>query len=134
MNVGEFTVTSGRIRVSDPCYEPDIWCSYVIDDAKRGLWLSKLKYSDGRVSELHINHFNHSAAEASMKTDARIGVDSAQAGFYDDQFFVENHGGRYGETGTFYHKNCTATIDEGGYGIIDGSGVVSSSGWGDRLS
>ena len=132
MNIGEFTVESGRIRVTDPCYEPDTWCAYVIDDAKKGLWTAKLSYMEGRVSELRINHFSHSTVEPAAKTDAQIGVDSGQAGFYDDAFFVENHGGEYGELDTFYGKNCNATIEHD-TGIIEECGVVSSSGWGDGV-
>ena len=26
-HLGEFNVESGRVRVTDPCYSPGVWCS-----------------------------------------------------------------------------------------------------------
>ena len=37
LHIGEFELTASRLRVSDPCYSPDVWCSGVLD-AKPGTW------------------------------------------------------------------------------------------------
>ena len=34
--LGSFTIT-GQMRVSDPCYKPEVWCSGVLN-AEPGVW------------------------------------------------------------------------------------------------
>lgn len=38
INLGEFEMTSPVMRVSDPCYERDVWCCGTVDHCKLGTW------------------------------------------------------------------------------------------------
>jgi len=72
-----------------------------------------------------------------------IGVDSGQCGIFDaDNYPGGNSTGEYDDKNSFYGKVCELTSNEHGeeadksipyntYGIIDGFGVVSSTGYGD---
>lgn len=40
----EFTVTCGALRVTDPCYNINIWCSGQIKNVKNGQWLATVGY------------------------------------------------------------------------------------------
>lgn len=33
-----FTIASGAMRVTDPCYDMDTWCAGTLDDVKNGVW------------------------------------------------------------------------------------------------
>lgn len=39
-----FTVSSGALRVTDPCYSVDTWCSGQIENVKNGTWLAGVGY------------------------------------------------------------------------------------------
>ena len=38
IDLGEFEMTSPVMRVSDPCYERDVWCCGTVDHCKLGTW------------------------------------------------------------------------------------------------
>lgn len=42
--IKEFHVTSGALRVTDPCYTIDTWCSGQLDDVLNGTWLAQVYY------------------------------------------------------------------------------------------
>lgn len=39
-----FTVDSGVLRVTDPCYSPDTWCAGKLEGVKIGRWLAMVAY------------------------------------------------------------------------------------------
>ena len=134
--VGEFTVTSGKMMISDPCYNQSTWCQGVISNVKKGLWKAEVVYSDegdfgNRVAEL-IAYYN--AKKGLPKQDFwnkekfEAGVDSGQMSIVDLEKY---HGGgdNYGDEG-WYDMCCKITLADKGAGVIEG-GVVSSSGFGD---
>jgi hypothetical protein len=131
--VGQFPILSGKVRVTDPCYERDTWCAGVIEDVKKGAWEAYIrterKYS--RVIELmafHKDIDNNTFKKSSWITqDADIGVDSGQCGIFDDKYYPEKTG-EYDDENSFYYKCCLATENEAG--VVD-YGVVSRSGFGD---
>jgi len=41
--IGDFTVKSGELLISDPCYEDDGSCNYVSKKAKKGTWAVQIK-------------------------------------------------------------------------------------------
>lgn len=144
--IGEFEVKSGKLRVTDPCYEDDTWCSGVLTGVKNGTWeaYANIENHGGwgeRVAKLVVFHKEHSddLGMWPQKASFEVGVDSGQAGFFDEDAYP--HGERaedgYWNKDEFYDKCCDATCGRDrddkadGYGIIDGRGVVSSSGFGD---
>lgn len=135
-----FEITSGRIRVTDPCYTKDTWCSGVLENCLTGTWeASKVIHGDDltggwgdRIAELHICHESHLGSECYEKTDVDVGVDSGQAGFFDDEMYPEGDTGEYGDVNTFYGRVCEGTFKEKHLGIANvGFGVATSSGFGD---
>ena len=61
INLGEFEMTSPVMRVSDPCYERDVWCCGTVDHCKLGTWeAGVLKTDEGewgtRCAVLAVRH------------------------------------------------------------------------------
>lgn len=139
-NVGSFKVDSGKMMVSDPCYEPGTWCQGVIENVKNGQWNASIGIVDcgswgSRVSELVVwwdgfrlseNYYEWS------KTDIDVGVDSGMAGFFDLPEFKGRPENDEGEG--WYDGICNQMFrdDQSEDAVIAyGNGVVSSSGYGD---
>lgn len=138
-----FAVSSGALRVTDPCYDMDTWCAGTLDGVKNGIWKAHVGYheDDGwgtRVAYLHIvhdnaeSHFDHMAEFDStwVNSNITVGVDSGQAGFFDRALFeqvcnspaLKEH---------FYDEVCALTCDTEGQWGAHPVGCVSSSGYGD---
>jgi len=132
--LGTFEITSGTLIVSDPCYSRGTWCAGSLKDVRNGKWTAYIRVNDERVVELEIRHADidglpNALNECWENSGIDVGVDSGQAGFWDDPKYG-NGEGEYGDLNTFYGKACDKTLNSGRAGIMDG-GVVSSSGYGD---
>lgn len=139
--VGEFEIKSGKVMVSDPCYNKKTWCQGTIDNIKKGKWIGEVVMSDegtwgNRVAYLiaYHNGCKNIDYESSNWIDKRfeVGVDSGQAGIFDYNDF---HGGEkgnddYEDRNSWYRKCCDLTCNGSCSGVIEG-GIVSSSGCGD---
>jgi len=131
--VGQFPILSGMMRVTDPCYRRDSWCTDIVDNVKKGAWDAYIKTDPDshRVSELMAFHKDvdgKTVKNASWTSREQIiGVDSGQCGFFDDKYYPENTGD-YEDENSFYYKCCSAT--ERDCGLVN-YGVVSRSGYGD---
>jgi hypothetical protein len=135
--IGEFEVTSGKLFVTDPCYERGTWCAGTLDNVSKGTWQAYAVMGDrgNRVMQLSIRKKGtRGDIGAWNKENIDVGVDSGQAGFFDVDHYPASKDvqGEYGEEDTFYGKCCKITLDENGVGggTLE-HGVVSSSGWGD---
>lgn len=138
-----FEVKSGVMRVTDPCYQRDTWCCGTVP-AKNGRWIGVVELSDEgswgtRVKRLTAHH-ESASAEVSEFVPIEVGVDSGQAGFFDDAAYPSGDtNGEYGDLSTFYGRACAQTCDESNpeqrAGIVNWNGydmgLVSSSGFGD---
>lgn len=130
VNIGSFTMSSGKMMVSDPCYEIGTWCQYQLDNVKNGVWNASMKRVDDGVwgiriasIQAHIKYISPSDDAWELVEVAHIGVDSGQAGFYDlDKFDSQSK--------EWYRKNGDITLSDRQGGVLDG-GAVSSSGYGD---
>ncbi len=138
-----FVVTSGALRVTDPCYDMNAWCSGQLDNVRNGIWHAHVGYHEDeagwgtRVAYLHIvsieaeRHFDHMAEFDSTweNSNVHVGVDSGQAGFFDLALF-----GQVCESepvkDKFYDEVCNLTLDDNQWGVHS-IGAVSSSGYGD---
>ncbi len=127
--LGKFNISSGVMRVTDPCYDPGTWCSGTID-VPNGEWHAYIEESDEgtwgkRVASIEVryqNDFKHYSWEL---TNIDVGVDSGQAGFFDNQLYPDHPG-----DDPFYDRVCRLTLGENSAGVIE-FGAVSSSGYGD---
>lgn len=129
-DLGAFEVSTGKLVVSDPCYERGTWCAGVLENVKKGTWKADVLYSDEgkfgtRVKRLRARHDDVRKIRWLRKRHAPfdVGIDSGQAGFFDDDHF-------FPESDEWYGKACHATDWPALASVIDG-GAVSQSGHGD---
>lgn len=154
--IGDFDLTQPVMRVTDPCYDREVWCCGTIDQCKVGTWEAGVFYNDvddwdRRVSIIAIRHkdsgpaftdiINRKAYSLHSNTcwqfqPFEVGVDSGQAGFFDEKFYqddgvFENYPEpehQFGER--WYSHVCDITLSQIQGGVIP-YGAVSSSGFGD---
>jgi hypothetical protein len=141
----EFEIKSGKIVLSDPCYDLGTWCQGVIDKVKNGVWVSEIEESsDGRISMLLSYHKdNHASFEYVMEDGDLLnfdgGVDSGHFdydGYRDDESMknvariADKDQMRICEDEPFYSMCCDRTLSFDMWGVLP-QGVVSSSGYGD---
>ena len=148
VKLGTFDI-SGKMRVSDPCYRPETWCSGVLD-TRPGRWEAAVLVLDSSTTggwgdRVAVIAVKHEYCELPLSTDTinkslhnmylcgwkiadfEVGVDSGQAGFYDEDKFVARNGG---DDDDWYDMVCDITLSEQSAGVFD-DGAVSSSGYGD---
>lgn len=138
----KFTVRSGQIRVSDPCYDKDDDYLGMTLPAKNGEWVAHADFDDmgnwgDRVVSLTAEFVGKS--KTVEVNQGRIAVDSGQAGIFDlDSYkndkIVENvkriHNDSICEDEPWYSICCDRTLSKNQWGVVP-NGVVSSSGFGD---
>lgn len=101
---GEYTTPGGDITLSehvivtDPCYDPGIWCSGELHDVRPGKWHTKViaRYSawdDYRVNDLIAWHesVEEPAFDQYENSGIDVGVDSGTAGIFDYDHYVKKY-------------------------------------------
>ena len=130
VHLGQFEITSGRMIVTDPCYDKGTWCAGILD-AVNGTWDAYLGVTDAgtwgmRVTEIEVHHSKESHHSIPWENvEFEVGVDSGQAGFFDESLYPES----LGDT-NFYDNVCDLTLGKERGGILP-FGAVSRSGYGD---
>ena len=145
--IGQFEVKSGKIKVSDPCYDKaDGFLGATIPNAKKGTWNAFVVNVDKGSWGNRVGHLIACQGDNQIdKNDSRweknpgeIAVDSGQAGIYDEKWFKDDSvvvGLKrlseeiICEDKPWYSFNCDRTI--GRHGGVIPYGAVSSSGFGD---
>ena len=140
VDLGTFDVVSGKLTVSDPCYEPGTWCAGELRNVLTGTWNAMAVTVDvgewgDRISRLIVYHDDYQRSKGLRKQTApfEVGVDSGQAGFFDsshyqDDSIIDDRSTDYGDI--WYSHCCHVTLARPKAGVIP-FGVVSSSGFGD---
>lgn len=146
VDFGTFSVTSGELVLSDPCYGLDVWCLKKVDGVKSGTWkFYGIQSDEGifgkRISAIYAVHAD--AEEVSLVSEHidNLGVDSGQFGIFDadfyrndsqfsDDFAPKNDFAKGEEGGKFYGACCDLTLSDQHGGVLSGGGVTSS-GYGD---
>lgn len=149
--LGSFRLVSGKVMVSDPCYTQGTWCQHLLDNVRRGEWTAIRTWVDQgdwgiRVGSLAAYTGQEPEdADYELIEQARIGVDSGQAGIFDLRAYRRSIEEDYrsiseeekeAHADAFYRECCDLTLSKEQAGILS-HGVVSSSGDGDgtyRLS
>lgn len=151
-DIGTFTLESGVMRISDPCYKKDVWCTGTIPNCKTGKWEAVTAYyNDGlfgrRVSMLAARAVDGNASFDLLDElgdlavgDFEVGVDSGQAGMYDDATYgldsivesLPTPDDIYGTgPGSLWFSCCCEASDAENCADVLPNGVVSRSGFGD---
>lgn len=146
-NIGSFQIKSGKVRISDPCYD-DTVCAGTLKNVKNGTWNAYIHVFDEgkwgkRVGFLEAfrAHFNETDGDWNTeKID--VGVDSGQAGIFDEQYFKDDEivkdckryvpNNSICEDEPWYSICCDRTLRKEMAGVIP-FGAVSSSGYGDGV-
>ena len=89
--MNKFIISSGKIKVTDPYFDMDVWCSAILDNVKNGTWVAEATHEDfgvwgDRIKALLIYHDSVYSYKRKLKfrwLDVVIGVDSGLAGFHD---------------------------------------------------
>jgi hypothetical protein len=139
--IGTFKTNSDTIRITDPCYSKNVWCSGVLKNCEIGEWSAFIIYVNDewgeRVAQI-IAIFGDISIEKSQKiidednwkiSNIDVGVDSGQCGIFEDLKYPEELG-EYGDTSSFYGKCCELSASELQGGVLE-FGLISSSGFGD---
>ena len=135
MSLGTFKVTGGKLIVTDPCYDLGTWCQAILKNVRNGEWVADANIHDfgkgglggKRVTRLHAKHALRGTSLPWVIEDIDIGVDSGQCGVFSLNSYPEAEA----HDSKFYETCCNLTLSPSKAGIVEGTGVVSSSGWGD---
>lgn len=127
-----FTINLGdTVHLSDPCYSTEDSNSgggvYFNTPCVSGEWKITLEKNDrgyhtgfrGKSCDSSIDH----------TVDGFAFVDSGQFGIFDSAIWEDKK--EFDDPNNFYGKSCTLTLSEEGCGVIDGSGFVSRTAYGD---
>jgi len=136
--LGGFEMTSQTMRVSDPCYDRDVWCCGTFGKCKTGTWEAGVLKTDMgdwgvRCAVLAVRHKEtgpdysvirqrkvYQMKDGWLEQPIDVGVDSGQAGFYDEAFYQDNSIFKgmpepehdYGDL--WYNHACDITLSEVG--------------------
>ncbi|MDR0268860.1 DUF4241 domain-containing protein [Paenibacillus sp.] len=144
IHLGQFEITSGKVVVSDPCYElRDTIIMGVLDNVLNGTWNAQVYKTEVRdwgetCSKLIASHSTFAERQDELswiKGDFIVGVDSGQAGIFDvNHYRLPDPVVQEMEPNTtdsdWYYACCDITESEEEAGVLDG-GVVSHTGLGD---
>ena len=125
--LGGFEMTSQTMRVSDPCYERDVWCCGTFGKCKTGTWEAGVLKTDMgdwgvRCAVLAVRH-KETGPDYSVIRQRK--VYQMKDGWLEQPIDV---GVDYGDL--WYNHVCDITLSEMSAGVMP-YGVVSSSGFGD---
>lgn len=126
---------NGSVTISDPCYEPHIWCAAVMN-VMPGQWVCQGEKLSGYVKTLRICKPGYEGVTPD-EGYCSVAVDSGQCGFFDTAYYEEKHPMISVEQSEvedeWYDKICEITNNRD-YGLApDSFGVVASSGFGDGV-
>jgi len=154
--LGDFTMETSTMRVSDPCYTKDVWCSGTLENCAAGTWTANIKIGEyhtfgRRVALLVVRHKDCQRDLKFLRAvglqcpkgfylmDDLVGVDSGRAGFFDDKYYGTSAGtteprndfaNKIEEAEYWFDACCDATLSDKRAGVLP-YGAVSQSGMGD---
>lgn len=105
LDIGTFEVVSTTLRITDPCYDRDTWCAGTVENALPGIWSAKITKVDhednwgNRCRTLLAYHPSFKQNQKFTKLPIDVGVDSGQAGIFDEQFFKVDYDEDYLQVG-----------------------------------
>ena len=134
----DFRVTSGKVHLTDPCYEVDMSSRYGAYNvpARNGDWHVEVEHINSwgfrvkrwRAYHIEENKVNQLNCLSNVLYDNDFGVDSGQFGIFDSEIYDGDS--EYDQPG-FYRDCCDITLARDLCGVVSKRGFVSSSGFGD---
>ena len=129
----------GCVIISDPCYEPGNfyqieakclpgWYSCSVEAADLPVWGKRIT----KITAIHEGYkFCTDRLDYDLCKSGRVAVDSGQMGIFDAKYYLDHQDADYDNLDSWYRKVCNITLEGDEAGIVDASGCVSSSGYGD---
>jgi len=127
--IGEFKISSGCIRITDPIFDKKTSYSHVIDDVKNGEWESFIKPDDTGQSVSELLAFNKNIPYKILKhgkwleQSSEIIGQSGLCGLFDEDLYPTINTGDIKDKSSFYSHCFEAT--ESAYAAIIPFGSVS---------
>jgi hypothetical protein len=94
------------VRVTDPCYDLGVWCTIVVEDVLPGKYKARVvKLDDDRIwskdkpAYLIVEHSNYDSFEYNERIIGEVGVDSGQAGIFDEEYYKKIYENEKDENG-----------------------------------
>ncbi|MFL1675071.1 DUF4241 domain-containing protein [Paenibacillus dendritiformis] len=142
--LGQFEITSGKVVVSDPCYERDenTMIMGVLSNVRNGTWAAHVQKTEVRdwgeacakLIAYHISAADKPDELEWVKCNFIVGVDSGQAGIFDvSKYRLPDSEALVTDSdmdSDWYLSCCDITDSDEEAGVMDG-GVVSHTGFGD---
>lgn len=131
------TIELGKsVILSDPCYEPDIWCSAQVNNMIPGIYdcyadFTEIEHWGTRVTRLVIMIDNppHEAPKKVKEVSACLAVDAGVFGIYDEKYFRKK---KSENPDAWYERNVLSWVmKEEGFICEDAKGFITTSGFGD---
>lgn len=140
---------SNKVIITDPCYTLDTGCVKILHTVRPGDYIGYLaladeeygKYADGRIAEQYLVPDGMKITDldcSKFEPIGDIGVDSGTAGIFNYNFFADIRNQESEKKITWkefhdkiYKKNHPGVDANWTAGIVDGEGIVSSTGYGD---
>lgn len=72
----------GKVEVTDPCYDKDVWCRMTTDDVKAGNYNCIIWRGNSRIGIIGIYLDGKIPSQKTMEKIGTIGVDAGLAGFF----------------------------------------------------
>jgi len=81
----QFAVSSGILRVTDPCYGLDVWCSGQIENVKTGTWLAQVGYfKDPHDADSVVEYRQHQREDELAVAKAMNKADPEHSALHDE--------------------------------------------------
>lgn len=140
LDLGKFPIKSGKIDITDPCYESWVWCRETKTDILNGEYnATAIVYDEGvwgkRIGELEIEHDSYKNKSLVWKNEGIVvGVDAGVCGFFDGK---PNYTDDEWQDICEWFKHESDNFERPNMSVVDPStpfkcyGVVTSSGYGD---
>ena len=94
------------VRATDPCYDLDVWCTIVVKDVLPGKYKARVvKLDDDRLwnkdapAYLVVEHSDYNSFEYNERIEGEVGVDSGQAGIFDEEYYKKIYENEKDENG-----------------------------------
>ena len=123
----------GSVTITDPCYEPRIWCAAVMN-VLPGQWVCQAEKLSKLIKTLRICK---PGAESVIPDEnyCSVAVHSGRCGFFDTAYYEEKHPSKLVDDSEisrkWYEEVCKITTRERCGLTSDSFGVVASSGYSD---
>ena len=132
IGLGLISITSGRLVISDPSYERNIWCASAIENFPNGQYDCEIDLGEAidwgtRVFRMRMLKEGLNLSQCDFKLLDSCCVDCAILGFFDDDYHKRSHPNKVSDE--WFEQNIIGLVEFAS--IPDEKCFLSSTGIGD---